>query len=102
MLEYPFPEKTTNHPIGRVRLLLDKDGDGKFETSLIFADGLLAPSSVMCWKGGVFVSTLGDIWYLKNSRGEPGPANIRQKIYSGFGIGSIDYMQNGLAWGHRP
>src|SRR5438094_9141196 len=32
---------------GRIRLLEDKDGDGVFETSTIFADGLRFPTAVM-------------------------------------------------------
>jgi putative membrane-bound dehydrogenase-like protein len=98
MVDFPFPERTAGKPNGRVRVVLDNDGDGKFDTSSIFVDGLLSPSSVACWKGGVFVATLGDIWYFKNTKGS-GEADVRIKVFTGFGLGSPEYMQNGLAWG---
>src|SRR5262245_52534590 len=62
MVDFPFVEKDGKSH-GRVRFLQDLDGDGKFETSHIFVDGLCAPSSVACWKGGIFVTILGEIWY---------------------------------------
>src|SRR5215831_5073570 len=98
MVDFPFGKKTGEKPNGRVRVVVDKDGDGTFDTSSIFVDGLSSPSSVVCWKGGVFVATLGDIWYFKDSTGS-GQADVRRKVFTGFGIGSLEYMQNGLAWG---
>jgi putative membrane-bound dehydrogenase-like protein len=97
MVDFPLAEKTPGHPHGRVRLLRDNDGDGKFETSSIFADGLACPSSVVCWKGGVFVATRGDVWYFKDTRGN-GQADVRTKVLTGFGLGSLEYMENGLIW----
>src|SRR5262249_10651937 len=41
---------------GRVKLLEDRDGDGFYETSTIYADGLRFPTSVMPWKGGLLVT----------------------------------------------
>jgi glucose/arabinose dehydrogenase len=98
MVGFPFPEKAGEESNGRVRLVLDKDGDGTFDTSRIFADGLSSPSTVFCWKGGVFVGTLGDVWYFKDTKGS-GKADIRTKVFTGFGLGSLEYMQNGLTWG---
>jgi putative membrane-bound dehydrogenase-like protein len=98
MVDFPFPEKAAGKPNGQVRFLQDNDGDGKFDTSSIFVDGLPSPSSIVCWKGGIFVATLGDIWYFKDTRGD-GKADIHTKVFTGFGLGSLEYMQNGLAWG---
>jgi len=78
--------------------LRDNDGDGKFDTSSIFADNLPCPSSVVCWKGGVFVAMRGDIWYFKDTKGA-GKADVRTKVFTGFGLGSLEYMENGLIWG---
>jgi putative membrane-bound dehydrogenase-like protein len=98
MVDFPFPEKAAGKPNGRVRFLQDKDGDGKFDTSSIFVDGIPSPSSIACWKGGVFVAMLGEIWYFKDTKGD-GKADLRTKVFTGFGLGSLEYMQNGLAWG---
>src|SRR5436190_8552212 len=40
--------------LGRIRLLEDTDGDGVFEKSTIFAEGLAWPTAVICYDGGVF------------------------------------------------
>src|SRR6185503_9003430 len=36
-------------PTGRIKLLQDTDGDGRFDTSRVFADGLTLPTGVMRW-----------------------------------------------------
>src|SRR4051812_26899675 len=41
--------------LGRVRLLTDTDGDGRFDTSIVFAKDLSWPTAVACYDGGVFI-----------------------------------------------
>ena len=41
--------------ISRVKLLDSSKGDGIYDKATIFADGLLWPTAVACWDGGVFV-----------------------------------------------
>ena len=53
MRGYPYPEKS---PTGNVRRLEDRDGDGVFERSTIFVDGLSWPTSVLAHDGGVFIA----------------------------------------------
>ena len=60
----PFTERTGDLPIGRVRLLEDLDGDGKFDRSTIFAEGLSWPTGVAVWRGGIFVAATPDICCL--------------------------------------
>src|SRR5690242_12651362 len=43
MRDYPFRPAEGEKPLGRVRMLEDRDGDGRFETSHIFAEELLWP-----------------------------------------------------------
>ena len=49
---YPLDTK----PTGRIKLLEDTDGDGRFDRSRVFADGLVLPTGVMRWKRGVLVT----------------------------------------------
>ncbi|HKS37133.1 MAG TPA: hypothetical protein VJW76_08090 [Verrucomicrobiae bacterium] len=49
-----FPEGDKEHH-GQVKRLEDTDGDGRFDKSTVFADGLRWPSAVHCYGGGVFV-----------------------------------------------
>ena len=47
--------------LGRIRLLTDEDGDGRYETSKVFLDKLSWPTAVICYGGGVFIGDPPDI-----------------------------------------
>ena len=98
MTAYPHPERADDRALGRVRLLLDDDADGVFDSSFVFADQLSTPTSVICWKGGVFVMAPPDLWYLKDTDGDH-KADIRRKVYTGFGISNAETLANNLKWG---
>ena len=68
---------------GRVRLLEDTDGNGVFDRSRIFADGIDSPGAVSCWRGGVFVGSVPHILYLKDTDGD-GVADVRRTVFTGF------------------
>src|SRR5262249_25919841 len=98
----PFTERTTDAPLGRIRMLEDTDGDGVFDRSTIFAEGLSWPTGLAFWKGGVFVAATPDIWYLKDTDGD-GRADVRRKVYTGFRKYNVQAVMNNLTWGldHR-
>ena len=54
MRDYPERRNQTPH-LGRIRLLQDTDGDGRFDKSTVYVDDLPWPTAVLCWNGGVFV-----------------------------------------------
>ncbi|EEF58462.1 membrane-bound dehydrogenase domain protein [Pedosphaera parvula Ellin514] len=87
---------------GLVRVLEDSDGDGVFKTSRVFADDLDRPASIICYSGGVFVGTAGQIIFLKDTKGE-GVADARRVVYKGFNAGtnrlSNAVLFNGFGWG---
>src|SRR5438105_1440469 len=56
MVDYPYKPKPGQKPLGTIRLLRDTDGDGVFDESHVFADGMLWAGGVVPWKGGVFVA----------------------------------------------
>ena len=101
MRDYPFPEEKNAEPkefIGQVRLLTDDDGDGRMDRSTVFADKLAWPTSVACWKGGVFVAAAPDIWYFKDTDGD-GKADVREKVFTGFSRYNVQAIMNNLKWG---
>ena len=59
---------------------------------------LLWAAGIAPWKGGVFVSAPPDIWYLKDTDGDF-RADVRRKVYTGFGTQNQQAMVNNLAWG---
>lgn len=83
---------------GRIRLLEDRDGDGFYETSTVYADGLRFPSAVMPWKGGLLVGNAPDIIFVKDTKGT-GHADQRRTLYTGFNLANIQQLINGLQWG---
>ncbi|RIK83916.1 MAG: cytochrome C [Planctomycetota bacterium] len=83
--------------LGRVRLLTDSDGDGKFEASTVFAEGLSWPTAVTCYDGGVFVAAAPGILYLKDTDGN-GVADVRREIIAGFGRSNVQGLVNSLRW----
>lgn len=98
----PFVERTTDLPLGRIRLAIDTDGDGKFDESHVFAEELSWPTGVACWKGGVYVAATPDIWYLRDTDGDH-RADVRQRVFIGFRKFNVQAVINNLKWGldHR-
>jgi putative membrane-bound dehydrogenase-like protein len=98
MRDYPYQPAEGDRPIGSVRLLRDTDGDGRFDESHVFADELLWAGGVAPWKGGVYVTSPPDIWYMKDTDGDFA-ADVRRKVYTGFGTRSQQHMLNNLQMG---
>ena len=97
-IDYPFLAAEGEPPLGRVRLLDDVDGDGRYERSTIFADQVHWPSGVVCWRGGVFVAAPPQILYLKDTDGDR-RADIRKVVFDGFGTAAAEDIMNNLKWG---
>jgi putative membrane-bound dehydrogenase-like protein len=92
MIDYPNEVATDERqnaenvggpPIGRVMLLIDRNDDGVFDESHIFADKLSWPTGVVVSNGGVFVTATPDIWYLKDTDGDH-RADQRRRAFTGF------------------
>ena len=107
MRDYPYTDKAhhqrnqenpTDAAVGTLRLLEDIDGDGVFDKSTLFAEGLSWPTGVACQKGGVFVAATPDIWYFKDTDGD-GKADIRRKVFTGFRKFNVQSVMNNLVWG---
>jgi putative membrane-bound dehydrogenase-like protein len=98
----PFVERTQDAPLGRVRLLEDRDGDGKFDRSTLFAEGLSWPTGIALYKGGAFVVATPDLWWFKDTN-DDGVADERRVVYTGFRKFNVQAVVNNLEWGldHR-
>ncbi len=83
MGDYPNGPAAGERPLSRVRWLEDTDGDGRYETSRVFADGLLFATGIQPWAGGILVTAAGELLYLADTDGD-GVADVRQTWYAGF------------------
>ncbi len=101
MVDYSEMRDVVPH-LGRVSMLEDKDGDGYFETSTVFADNLPWPTGLIWANGGLYVAATPDIWRLED-RDENGVAEVRKQAFTGFGTGlkllNVQGLLNSLQWG---
>src|SRR5437867_988846 len=97
-----FVAEMTDYPSGpvsgRIRLLEDRDGDGRYERSTVFADKIAFPNGVMPWNGGVLVTAAPDVLFFKDNDGD-GHADERRVVLTGFAEGNQQLRVNGLYWG---
>lgn len=106
MIDYPYVDKAGDvawqeqkqPALGQVRVLEDVDGDGNFDRSTVFAEGLSWPSGIALYAGGAFVTATPDVWYLKDTDGD-GRADVRRKVFSGFRKFNVQAVINNLVWG---
>src|SRR5262245_50052105 len=83
MRDYPNGPAPGQPPQSRVKVLEDRDGDGRYEHATVFADKLLFANGLFLWKGGVVVTAAPHIVYLKDTDGD-GKADKREVLYEGF------------------
>ncbi|MCA9229634.1 MAG: c-type cytochrome [Planctomycetales bacterium] len=70
MRDYPLGPQPGEPPASRIKVLEDRDGDGRFETAHVFADELEFPTGLQPWRGGVFVTFSGKVAYLTDKDGD--------------------------------
>jgi putative membrane-bound dehydrogenase-like protein len=98
LVDYPYRPKDGAKAMGRIRLLRDLDGDGRFDESHIFAENMLWSAGIVCWKGGVFVTAPPDILYCKDTDGDF-KADQVDRLFTGFGMSNQQGMHNNLQFG---
>lgn len=112
MRDYPHGPAEGEEPMSVIKMLEDRDGDGRFEMATVFADKLLFVTGVAPWRGGVIVTMAGEVAYMKDTDGD-GRVDLRETWYTGFaqensqlranhprfGLDNHVYIANGLRGG---
>ncbi|MDC0937251.1 hypothetical protein OAS39_13280, partial [Pirellulales bacterium] len=98
MADYPLGVDGKGKRGGRIRVLEDRDEDGYFETSRLFASELNFPNGILTWRDGVLVSAAPEILFLRDTDGD-GKADSTEVLLQGFSEGNQQLRVNGLRWG---
>ncbi len=81
----------------RLVILEDTDGDGRADTSKVFADNLHLPLSFEFGDGGVYVSEQPYLTFLKDTDGDD-RADTHDVIVSGFGTEDSHHSLHDFIW----
>ena len=84
-----------NEPEHRLLRLVDRDGDGTFDESTVFADKLPFPEGILVHDGAVYVGAPPNIWKLRDNDGD----HVADERTVWFDGGSIENCGNDM---HGP
>lgn len=82
MGDYPY-KAVRGDGKGRIRKLIDRNGDGRADTSVLFAEKLESGTSILPWEGGLLVTAAPEILFLKDTSGDD-KADIHEVLFTGF------------------
>ena len=98
MRDYPMGIDGNWKAGGVIRVLEDRDGDGRYETGTNFLEGLPFPTGVTAWGKGALICAAPDILYAEDTDGD-GKADVRRTLFEGFATENYQARVNGLALG---
>jgi len=96
MPDYPLGMDGNGKPGGKVKILTDSKGDGHYDKSTTFLDGLPFPNGVMAWRNGVLISSAPDILFVAEANGQ---AVDKHVLFTGFREGNQQHRVNGFEMG---
>ena len=82
MPDYPYKPEA-GQAKGRIKKLVDTNGDGKIDRSVVFAEGLSEATSALPWREGLLVTAAPHIYFLKDTTGDD-RADVKEVLFSGF------------------
>ncbi len=98
MADYPQGLDGNGKPGGRIRILEDTQGNGHYDKSTIFAEGLNFPNGILTWRAGAIVTAAPTVLFLQDTDGD-GKADKTEILISGLQEGNQQLRANGLRWG---
>jgi len=98
MSDYPNGIDGQGKGSGRVQVLEDADGDGRYEKAATFLEGLSFPNGIYPWRKGVVISAAPEIFYAEDTNGD-GRADVREVLFTGFAPGNQQHRVNGFDYG---
>ena len=98
MRDYPSGMDGNGKPGGVIKVLEDRDGDGRYDTATKFLEGLAFPTGVMAWRKGALICAAPEIIYAEDTDGD-GKADRRRTLFQGFATENYQARVNGLSYG---
>lgn len=93
MPDYPTPKPGQTELHGRIRVLSNRDAEGRFQTITTFVEGLDFATGVLPWRNGVIVTTAGQILFLQDTDGD-GRSDSQEIWFEGFTLGNEQLRAN--------
>lgn len=97
MRDYPTGPVDGGKPSGTIKRLTDEDGDGYFETAVVFADELVFPTGLMPFRDGVIATLAGQVTYFADTDND-GVCDHREVWFTGFSEDNEQLRANHPAW----
>lgn len=97
MRDYPSGPPEGQPPSGKIKVLTDNDGDGYFETAVVFADGLVFPTGLTPFRDGVVATLAGQVTYLADTTGD-GVCDLKEVWFTGFSEDNEQLRANHPTW----
>lgn len=98
MFDYPLGPRGDGKPGGKIKVLEDVDGDGRYDRAAVFLDDVNFPTGVLPWRNGVIVAAAPEIFYAEDTDGD-GRADKRTVLFTGFVEGNQQHRVNGFDYG---
>lgn len=98
MIDYPSGIDGHGKAGGRITVLTDRDADGVFDESKVFASGFPYPTGLMVWGDGVLICAAPDILWAHDTDGD-GKADRIETLFTGFATHNFQARVSGLRWG---
>jgi putative membrane-bound dehydrogenase-like protein len=95
-------------PVGRIVVLTDRDGDGRFDESKVFLDGLVLPRAIALVGDGVLVGAPPELAFWRDTNGD-GKADKKTVLALDYGVqvdpkrpflSNPERAPNNLMWAH--
>lgn len=85
-------------PVGKVAVLADTDGDGKYDKRTVFADGLVMARALSLVGDGLLVAEPPKLWFFRDTDGD-GKADSKTEVAGDYGDRvNPEHTANGLLW----
>jgi putative membrane-bound dehydrogenase-like protein len=104
---YSYPQKQPtaegepkySKGLDKIIIFEDRDGDGKFETRKVFAEGLNLVSGIEVGYGGVWVGAAPQLLFIPDRNHDDTPDGPPEVLLDGFGYQDTHECLNSFMWG---